>query len=92
MITKDNGANALILLTSLNQFLKEMYGDQFGELVCGYWGLEGEALMSAWCTFSTITIHTFPKVVIRIYLTIEVLMISAFLYTQATIKKACVAG
>ena len=47
MITKDKGANASILLTSLNQFLKEMYGDQFGELVCGYWGLAGEALMSA---------------------------------------------
>ena len=47
MITKDKGANALILLPSLNQFLKEMYRDQFGELVCGYSGLEGEALMSA---------------------------------------------
>ena len=46
MITKDKGANALILLTSLNQFLKERYGDQFGELVCGYWGLEDEALVS----------------------------------------------
>ena len=21
--------------------LKEMYGDQFGEFVCGYWGLKG---------------------------------------------------
>ena len=47
MITKDKGANALILLTTLNQFLKEMYGHQFGELVCGYSGLEGEALTSA---------------------------------------------
>ena len=34
MITKDKGENALILLTSLKQFLMEMYGDQFGELVC----------------------------------------------------------
>lgn len=40
MITKDKGANALILLTSLNQFLKEMYGDKSGERVCGYIGAE----------------------------------------------------
>ena len=26
---------------SLNSFLKEMYGDQFGEFVCGYWDLKG---------------------------------------------------
>ena len=26
---------------SLNQFFKEMYGDQFGEFVFGYWGLKG---------------------------------------------------
>ena len=26
---------------SLNYFIKEMYGDQFGEVVCGYWGLNG---------------------------------------------------
>ena len=32
MITKDKGANALILLTSLNQFLKEKYGDQLENL------------------------------------------------------------
>ena len=25
----------------LNTFFKEMYGDQFGEFVCGYWGLKG---------------------------------------------------
>ena len=30
-----------VLLNSLNQFLKEMYGDQFEEFVCGYWGLKG---------------------------------------------------
>ena len=28
-----------LLSNSLNSFFKEMYGDQFGELVCGYWGL-----------------------------------------------------
>ena len=27
---------------SLNSFFKEIYGDQFGELVCGYWGLKSE--------------------------------------------------
>ena len=27
---------------SLNSFFKEIYGDQFGEFVCGYWGLKGE--------------------------------------------------
>ena len=26
---------------SLNLFFKEMYGDQFGEFVCGYWDLKG---------------------------------------------------
>ena len=26
---------------SLNQFFKEMYVDQSGELVFGYWGLKG---------------------------------------------------
>ena len=28
------------LSNSLNSFMKEMYGDQFGEFVCGYWGLK----------------------------------------------------
>ena len=31
-----------LLLNSLNSFLKEMYGDQFGEFVCGYWDLKGQ--------------------------------------------------
>ena len=30
-----------LLSNSLNSFFKEMYGDQFGEFVCGYWGLNG---------------------------------------------------
>ena len=30
-----------LLSDSLNHFFKEMYGDQFGEFVCGYWGLKG---------------------------------------------------
>ena len=30
-----------LLPNSLNQFFKEMYGDQFGEFVCGYWDLKG---------------------------------------------------
>ena len=30
-----------LLSNSHNLFLKEMYGDQFGEFVCGYWGLKG---------------------------------------------------
>ena len=30
-----------LLSNSLNSFFKEMYGDQFGELLCGYWGLKG---------------------------------------------------
>ena len=30
-----------LLSNSLNSFSKEMYGDQFGEVVCGYWGLKG---------------------------------------------------
>ena len=32
-----------LLTNSINLFFKEMYSnrDQFGELVCGYWGLKG---------------------------------------------------
>ena len=30
-----------LLSNSLNSFMKEMYGDQFGEIICGYWGLKG---------------------------------------------------
>ena len=30
-----------LLSNSLNLFLKEMYGQQSGEFVCGYWGLKG---------------------------------------------------
>ena len=30
-----------LLPKSLNLFFKEMYGDQFGEFVCGYWDLKG---------------------------------------------------
>ena len=30
-----------LLTNSLNSFFKEMYGDQFGEFICGYWGLKG---------------------------------------------------
>ena len=30
-----------LLSNSHNLFFKEMYGDQFGEFVCGYWGLKG---------------------------------------------------
>ena len=29
-----------LLSNSFNSFLKEVYGDQFGEFVCGYWGLK----------------------------------------------------
>ena len=31
-----------LLLNSLNWFLKEMYGDQFGEFVCWYWDLKSQ--------------------------------------------------
>ena len=30
-----------LLSNSLNSFFKEMYRDQFGEFVCGYWDLKG---------------------------------------------------
>ena len=40
MITK--GKTLFDLLSdSLYSFCKEMYRDQFGEFVCGYWGLKG---------------------------------------------------
>ena len=31
-----------LLPNSLNQFFKEMYGDQFGEFVCVYWDFKGK--------------------------------------------------
>ena len=31
-----------LLSDSLNTFFKEMYGDQFGEFVSGYWDLKGQ--------------------------------------------------
>ena len=39
MITKEKYLDRLP--NSLNSFFNEMYGDQFGELVCGYWDLKG---------------------------------------------------
>ena len=30
-----------LLPNSLNTFFMEMYRDQFGKFVCGYWGLKG---------------------------------------------------
>ena len=30
-----------LLSNSLNTFFMKMYRDQFGEFVCGYWGLKG---------------------------------------------------
>ena len=30
-----------LLSNSLNSFFKEIYRDQFGEFVCGYWGFKG---------------------------------------------------
>ena len=30
-----------LLSNSLNSFFKEIYRDQFGEFVCGYWDLKG---------------------------------------------------
>ena len=29
-----------LLSNSFNEFFKEMYGEQFGEFVSGYWGLK----------------------------------------------------
>ena len=39
MITKRGFSDLLSI--SPNLFCKEMYRDQFGEFVCGYWGLNG---------------------------------------------------
>ena len=39
MITKEKCHD--LLSNSLKYFLREMYGDQFGEFVCGYLGLKG---------------------------------------------------
>ena len=43
MITK--GKCFDLLSNPLNSFRKEMYRDQFGEFVCGYWGLKGYTLL-----------------------------------------------
>ena len=37
MITQEKRFD--LLSNSLNTFFKEIYRDQFGEFVCGYWGL-----------------------------------------------------
>ena len=53
-----------LLPNSLNQFFKEMYGDQFGEFVCGYWDFEGNILKEM-CTNETLTLMCttiFPSV------------------------------
>ena len=34
-----------LLSNFLNSFFKEIYRDQFGEFVCGYWGLNGLRLL-----------------------------------------------
>ena len=39
-----DGKSFDLLSNSLNQFLQEMYGDQSGEFVFGYWGLKGLTL------------------------------------------------
>ena len=39
MITKEKMLWSAIKFSQL--ILKEMYEDQFGEFVCGYWGLKG---------------------------------------------------
>ena len=39
MITKKKCLD--LLSNSLNTFFKKMYRNQFGEFVCGYWGLKG---------------------------------------------------
>ena len=31
----------VLLSNSLNSFFKEIYRDEFGEFVCGYWDLKG---------------------------------------------------
>ena len=41
MITKEKMPRSVIKFSQQDYFLMEMYGDQFGEFVCGYWGLKG---------------------------------------------------
>ena len=40
MINKEKISN------SLNTFFNKINGDQFGEFVCGYWGLKGKIFLS----------------------------------------------
>ena len=41
IIWSPDGKSFDLQTNSLNLFFKEMYGDQSGEFVFGYWGLEG---------------------------------------------------
>ena len=49
----NRGKHFDLLTNSPNQFFKEMYGDQSGEFVCGFWGLKGLAMIvvAAYCQF-----------------------------------------
>ena len=38
-----------LLSNSLNQFFKEMYGDQFKEFASGYWGLIKGLIQISYC-------------------------------------------
>ena len=43
---------------SLNLFFKEVYGDQSGDFVCGYWGFKGiTPLMGRHVFYVTNTFH-----------------------------------
>ena len=41
-------------------FLKEMYGDQSGQFVCGSYGLKGQRNQTDWCGYSLKQILTWP--------------------------------
>ena len=47
MITQVAKKGLDLLSNSLNSFFKEIYGDQFGEFVCGYWGLKVKPLYNS---------------------------------------------
>ena len=47
----------IIIINSLNQFFKEMYGDQSGEFVFGYWGLKGYCLQRSTAKPPTVHVH-----------------------------------
>ena len=83
------------LSNSLNLFWKDMYGDQFGEFVCGYWGLKGylhfslllsqfQPVFVSFVAISTSLCHCF-----KVMLSVKIYPIRASLVAVTEILTTC---